>query len=259
MRPEARWWVSIDRGRAGELHAASADRISVTATARAGLVAPARSIRVLEAAAPAVVVGSTQGTGVVDWAAARRDSVEVVRRRSGGAAVLVGPGRALWVDVTLPAGDRLWDPDVGRAGWWLGSCWKAALGDVGVSDAEVWPGPMVRTRWSPLVCFAGLGPGEITVAGQKLVGVSQRRTRLGVLFQCAVPLSGDGPTRLLARWDPRPLLDLLVLDAERRQQAVEDLADAAAVLRPSVAPTLAAALVERCRRAGDAADARRMP
>ena len=37
--------------------------------------------------------------------------------------------------------------------------------------------------WSALVCFAGLGPGEVTLDGQKLVGLSQRRTRDGVRIQ----------------------------------------------------------------------------
>jgi hypothetical protein len=42
------------------------------------------------------------------------------------------------------------------------------------------------------VCFAGLGPGEVTVDGRKAVGIAQRRTRAGSLFQCAVPLRWDG-------------------------------------------------------------------
>jgi lipoate-protein ligase A len=43
---------------------------------------------------------------------------------------------------------------------------------------------MVRTEWSELVCFAGLGPGEVTVGGRKVVGISQRRTRDAARFQC---------------------------------------------------------------------------
>jgi lipoate-protein ligase A len=42
---------------------------------------------------------------------------------------------------------------------------------------------MVCTAWCELVCFAGLGPGEVSLAGTKLVGLSQRRTRNGIRIQ----------------------------------------------------------------------------
>jgi len=42
---------------------------------------------------------------------------------------------------------------------------------------------MVTTTWSRLVCFDGLGPGELTRAGAKLVGISQRRTRTAARLQ----------------------------------------------------------------------------
>jgi lipoate-protein ligase A len=45
--------------------------------------------------------------------------------------------------------------------------------------------------WSRSVCFAGLGPGEVTVGGRKVVGISQRRRRDGALFQCAALLAWD--------------------------------------------------------------------
>ena len=126
---------------------------------------------------PAVVLGSTQPVVQAD--------VDVVRRRSGGGAVLLRPGSVQWVDVVVPAGDRCWDADVGRAFWWLGDVWAAAVG------GDAYRGPLVRTRWSDQVCFAGLGPGEVTVRGRKVVGISQRRTREGALFQCAALLSWD--------------------------------------------------------------------
>src|SRR5439155_265605 len=71
--------------------------------------------------------------------------VSVVRRRTGGGAVWVAPGDPVWVDVVVPAGDRLWDDDVGRAVWWLGDAWAAALADLGLAAAGVHRGPMVRS------------------------------------------------------------------------------------------------------------------
>lgn len=128
--------------------------------------------------------------------------LDVVRRRSGGGAVYVEPSGTLWVDVVLPRGDPLWADDVGLAAHWLGEVWAAAIGD----RAEVHRGPMVRSEWSDLVCFAGLGPGEVTVDAKKVVGISQRRTRAAARFQCVA----------YEHWDPGPLAglvaDAVVLD-----------------------------------------------
>jgi hypothetical protein len=169
---------------------------------------------VAEPTGPALVLGSTQTADVVAAGAV----LEVVRRRSGGGAVLVAPGAQVWVDVLLPADDPLWDDDVGRSTLWLGDAWVEALAEVGVPSTRH-EGAMVRNRWSSLVCFAGLGPGEVTgPAGQKLVGISQRRTRDGARFQCSAPLRP---------WDPGSLLDLLALPPAERAAAEADLADAA--------------------------------
>jgi lipoate-protein ligase A len=178
-----------------------------------------REVWCCAATGPALVLGSAQRDTVVDRAACAAVGVDVVRRRSGGGAVLVEPALLLWVDVLLPAGDPLWGPDVGRAFLWLGDTWAAALADQGVTTA-VHRGALQRSRWSDLVCFAGLGPGELTdAAGAKVVGISQRRTRAGARFQCAV---------LLQPWDPRPLLALLALAPGEREAAIADLAPAPA-------------------------------
>ncbi|HEX2191779.1 MAG TPA: hypothetical protein VHH09_01160, partial [Acidimicrobiales bacterium] len=99
----------------------------------------------------------------------------------------------------------------------LGRVWAESLGDLGWA-ARWHDGPLVTTPWSRLVCFAGLGPGEVRVRGKaKAVGVSQRRTRAGALFQCAA----------LLRWAPGDLLDLLALDEARRRLVTDELAGAA--------------------------------
>lgn len=179
-----------------------------------------RSVHVWEVEAPALVLGSAQPEAVVDAEACAAAGVEVVRRRSGGGAVLLDPGRAVWIDVELPRGDRLWDDDVGRASWWLGERWGAALATLGVDRPHLHRGGMVASRWSSLVCFAGLGPGEVTAGagGPKVLGISQRRTRAGARFQCAVPLT----------WDVARLAGLLRLGDDDRSSLVGDLARAVA-------------------------------
>lgn len=182
-----------------------------------------RSIVVYDVTRPTLVLGSSQKDDTVDWDRVAQQGVEVVRRRSGGSAVLVEPGAAVWVDVTIPAGDPLWDHDVGRAFYWLGAAWADVLTAGGLAAA--WnDGPMRRTPWSDRVCFAGLGPGEVTVEGRKVVGLSQRRTREAVLFQCCAAV----------RWEPERLLDLLALDDAARARGTVDLAAVAAGAGPGI-------------------------
>lgn len=159
-----------------------------------------------------MVLGSTQGADVVTDGPHRLD---VAWRRSGGGAVLVESNRLVWVDLVVPVTDRLWCTDVGRATWWLGAVWARALSLLGVDGAEVHHGGLVRSAWSSVVCFAGLGPGEVTVDGLKSVGISQRRTREGALFQCALPLA----------WDPAPLLMALRLSDAERASITSELAE----------------------------------
>jgi len=163
--PAARWRVLHRRGSAAELHA----------LALPGPEPVDRGVWVLEATAPAVVLGSAQRR----LAALGATTV----RSSGGGAVLVDPDRCLWVDVVIGRADPLWHDDVGRSALWLGRCWQQALAALDVAG-EVHDGPADRDELARAACFAGVGPGEIVAAGRKLVGISQRRTRSGARFQC---------------------------------------------------------------------------
>ncbi|WP_420440406.1 lipoyl protein ligase domain-containing protein [Candidatus Poriferisodalis sp.] len=108
---------------------------------------------------------------------------DLVRRRSGGGLVWLDPAAIVWVDVFVPAGDPLWRSDVSEAFHWLGRRLAMAFSHVGV-PASTYRGPYEAGPSQGLVCFASLGPGEVTAGGRKLVGVSQRRTREGSRFQC---------------------------------------------------------------------------
>jgi lipoate-protein ligase A len=86
-----------------------------------------------------------------------------------------------------------------------------------VQDLEVHQGRSIETKWSRLVCFAGLGPGEVNLAGAKVVGIAQRRTREGARFLTVAAL----------RWDPSSVVGLMSLEREQAAQAIGDLARAA--------------------------------
>ena len=137
-----------------------------------------------------------------------------MRRRSGGGAVLVAPGLQVWLDVFVPNDDPLAQSDVGKSFHWLGDAFAAAIASVlGTSVAqagvEVNRGPRQSTPWSRTLCYAGLGAGEVTVAGRKVVGMSQRRERSGAWIHSMALLTdraGD-------------LADLLAGPVERRSAA----------------------------------------
>jgi lipoate-protein ligase A len=164
------------------------------------------------------VIGSSQPGGDVDYEAAGSARVPVVRRRTGGGAVLVVPGELAWLELTIDPSDPLWEPDVSRSSLWLGRAWAKALESIGTTGVEVHAGPIVRSPWYRRVCFGGLVQGEVTVGGRKVVGISQRRTREEAVFQCAA----------LVRWDPASLLRLLSLPGQERRTASSVLAGLAA-------------------------------
>lgn len=161
----------------------------------------------------ALVLGSRQSPELLDDAAVSAAGLSVVRRRSGGGAVIVRPDAMVWIDVVLPHG--LAPDDIRGAMVWIGECWRRAVAPfVGVDgvapELTVHRGGMVESAWSDLICFAGIGPGEVLLDGRKLVGLSQRRTRHGLRMQglvhrspltAALPglLVGDLPTDDLAK------------------------------------------------------------
>lgn len=152
---------------------------------------PVRQLWFIEPTDAAVVLGSTQGVAALDLGVVATRGLSVVRRRSGGGAVVVEPGDLTWFDVLLPVGDARWHDDVGTSAAWVGEAVAEALRSVGVDASDPVRVP-VRSRWSSLVCFAGMGAGEVGVADRKVVGISQRRTRAAARFQVSVLRHFDG-------------------------------------------------------------------
>ena len=141
----------------------------------------------LEVERPALVLGSSQPEDVVDADRAAAEGFDLCRRRSGGGLVIVRPGLDIWFDIIVPSHSELWCDDVGRAFHWLGEVWVETLSALVPSGhVSMHRGPLQGGRGGKLICFASLGPGEITVDGRKVVGISQRRTAQAARFQCVV-------------------------------------------------------------------------
>jgi lipoate---protein ligase len=180
-----------------------------------------RSATFVQVRSPTLVLGSSQSSESIDADAAARWGIDVVRRRSGGGGVLLWPGEHVWLDLEIPSYDVLWHDDIGRATWWVGDVWRAALAPF-APLATVHLGRMQRTRWSDDICFAGVGPGEVLVGDAKLVGISQRRTRLAARFQTMVHLRWrpDVVAALAAGAPPAEVLTSLAATCEVPAEAI---------------------------------------
>lgn len=174
--------------------------VRTTASEQHGRDLPAeRSVWNVDITTPAIVLGSRQTEAELNLDACVNEHVEIVRRRSGGGMVFLSPGKQVWLDVVIPRSDLLWIDDVGRAAWWLGDVWLAAIESLATArkiHAHVHRQDLVRGNYGDRVCFSGAGPGEVMMlndAGNpaKIVGISQRRTRDLARFQCTMYLQWE--------------------------------------------------------------------
>jgi lipoate-protein ligase A len=174
--PNASWKLYTEHVSAGEQHGRD-------------LVAE-RAVWDVRITQTAMVLGSRQNESLLNGELCSRDGIEVVRRRSGGGIVFLAPGEHVWLDVVVPRGDVLWSDDVAQASWWLGDVWVRALNALDVSNVSVHHESLSSDAWGDLLCFAGVGPGEVVQRDDeslsKLVGISQRRTRNYARFQCTI-------------------------------------------------------------------------
>ncbi|MAG36074.1 MAG: hypothetical protein CL878_07510 [Dehalococcoidia bacterium] len=151
---------------------------------------------------PALVLGVGQPVSEIDVDACARAGIPVVRRSSGGAAVLADDG-LLNLDVVLPAGHRLGSRDVVQAYAWLGAGLARSLGCLGWAARTVAPDEArrdttaLRAATNPRettlhrTCFGGRSPHEVLVDERKVVGLCQVRRRAGTLYQIGILLQFD--------------------------------------------------------------------
>jgi hypothetical protein len=158
--------------------------------------------------ATTVVIGSRQPVSDLDDGIVSRAGVPVRRRRGGGGAVLLAP-QDCWIELWLPAGGSSFRDDVRATACLVGECWQSVLGSFGI-HAEIHRSAVLRADEGSVACFAGLGPGELTVQGRKLLGLSQWRSREGALVSSVIPSRSPASLRpYLAQTAPRvPALDL---------------------------------------------------
>ncbi len=150
----------------------------------------------------------------IDLEAAARMGIRVVRRPTGGSAILhEGVDLELTYSVVAAEGDFDGAADLLGTYRWIGAALAAGLRRLAV-PVEMVPVQPSDPSSMPAFCFARTGSYELEVAGRKLVGSAQRRQGAGFLQHGSVMLGAD-PERLrrVFRGDADPLGGMTTLEA----------------------------------------------
>ncbi len=137
---------------------------------------------------PCLSLGHAQPFADVDVAALQANGWEMVRRPTGGRAILHTD--ELTYAVIAPADDPHVAGDVLESYHRLARALLAALVSLG-APVEMKAGKDARHGAANPVCFEAPSTYEITVNGKKLVGSAQARRKIGVLQHGSLPLTGD--------------------------------------------------------------------
>jgi lipoate---protein ligase len=175
------------------------------------------AVRWYSTSTPALILGKGQPAFHVDSDACHEAGVSLLRRSSGGTAVLMTRD-LLMLDVALPNNHLLYAADVTKSYRWFGEVWVAALHTFGLpartlSTQEARDDAQNLDPFSRRVCFGGLSPYEVVVNHRKIVGLAQIRRRSGVLIQSGIYM----------HLEPYRLARLLKLEPHERQELEQTL------------------------------------
>ena len=187
-------WRLIDSGPgAGAWNLALDDAIFAAVRARRS----PPTLRLYAWEAPTLSIGYAQDRDrAVDPAACRELGVAVLRRVTGGRAVL--HDREATYSVAVPAGVPPFGTSLDEAYRAVAAGILAGLRQLGLEGAVAAPPSPGRNRLARHPgCFASAARHEITVGGRKLVGSAQRRARDAFLQHGSILLESHGD--LLAR------------------------------------------------------------
>jgi lipoate-protein ligase A len=166
---------------------------------------------------PSLSIGSFQKTDVLDLKKAASLCIPLVRRPTGGRAVL--HDKELTYSVACPIPSRFFPSDLMGSYKTIGACFLAGLRLLGV-DASLVPvtknpdRKATRSHARDPLCFSSPSWYEVLAGGRKLIGSAQRRLRGGFLQQGS----------LLIGLDIRGLTDLMLFpDEDARRASLESL------------------------------------
>ncbi len=198
------------------------------------------TLRVYTWFSPTLSLGYAQNVEKeVDVAACRQHGVSLVRRPTGGRAVLHDQEATYSVVMPLRLSDR--EASITEHYHRIGLALATALRYAGLAVRLERPSVLAAApRAASPACFAAMSRYELSATGRKLVGSAQKRGRRSLLQHGSIPLS----------MDRQRLFACLRVPADRRAQLLRE-AYASMVAVNEVAPTpLDAATLHRALRQG---------
>jgi lipoate-protein ligase A len=159
---------------------------AITRAVSAGAQLP--TLRLYGWVPPSISLGQSQRMRTVEEALCRADGVDVVRRPTGGLAILHTD--ELTYSMSLPIQHPIAEGDVMTSYRRIARAIIATLRALGVSDASAEAVAKEDKAKSP-VCFEAPSDYEVVGGGKKLVGSAQWRRVDGVLQHGSLPLYGD--------------------------------------------------------------------
>lgn len=181
---------------------------------------------------PTLTLGRGQSCADADLPALRRDGIVLLRRMTGGTAVLNRD--ELTYAVAAPKDEIRFAGPIAESYRGISKALVVALTKLGAVGATAVPhdagSPGPRPQRTP-VCFEISSDYEVTVGARKIVGNSQMRIRCGILQHGSLPLSGDIGAigqYLTARPSPERVRShaMTLTDALGRTATWEEVADA---------------------------------
>jgi lipoate-protein ligase A len=182
--PRATWRLIVDGEADGATNMAVDE--AILSSVIDGIRMP--TLRLYGWSPPCLSLGRSQRLAEADLAACRAAGVDIVRRPTGGRAILHTD--ELTYSVSLLQTDPRAKGSIVEGYRRLSEGLLAGLHRLGVEASQA-VGQKTAGGESTAVCFETPSDYEITVAGRKLVGSAQWRVRGGVLQHGALPLGGD--------------------------------------------------------------------
>lgn len=143
---------------------------------------------------PAIIVGRSQRPDPDQLARAARQKLPLVRRKSGGGAVMAGP-EMLSLSVFLPPQHAISRASAVVAYNWLGGIWRKVLAEQHIDsricdiDEARHSQQQARDAGAEWACYSSVSHGELLAAdGRKLLGIAQIRKRHGTVLTSGVYL-----------------------------------------------------------------------
>ena len=210
-----KWRLLLHPQKPGDWHMAA----DVVLARRIGEGRSLATFRLFTWESPTISIGHNQRPDALDLDACARDGIRVVRRPTGGRALLHCD--EITYSAIFPVTSSLYDPQLLANYEKISGILRSALEPFSVSFDQKKEGESESSYANSELCFARALSYELTVGGKKLVGSAQRRWQKAVLQHGSILL---GPCH-------EKMGAYLNLPSEEREEEIQRLRESTTFLK----------------------------